>query len=63
LTAVNGRGLGWLNSGTEGTALQTDATTVGRWKKFTIVWVNQPDGRFALKTANNHFVTAVNGRL
>jgi hypothetical protein len=61
LTAVKGGGLGGPNSGPGESALYTNSTNAGLWETFTIVWVNKAQCKFALKTANNNFVTAVNG--
>jgi hypothetical protein len=61
LTAVNGGGLGDPFSAPDGVALTTGAARAGRFERFTIVWVDQAAGKFALKTFNNYFVTAVNG--
>ena len=61
VTAVNGGGLGGPDSGPGEVALHTDATKAGPWEMFTIVWVNRAQCKFALKTSNNNFVTAVNG--
>ena len=61
LSAVNGGGLGDSNSASSGAALSTGATRVGPNETFTLVWVDEPKQRFALKTRDGHFVTAVNG--
>ena len=61
LTAVNGGGLGDPKSAPHGVALCTGATTAGRFETFTLVWVDESAKTFALKTYDNHFVTAVNG--
>ncbi|MGA7650870.1 MAG: PepSY domain-containing protein [Terracidiphilus sp.] len=61
LTAVNGGGLGEPDSAPEGVALCTGAKTAGPRETFTIVWVDKAAGTFALKTHDNHFVSAVQG--
>ncbi len=61
LTAVNGGGIGGPDSGPGQTALHTDATKIGAWEEFTLVWVNRNQCKFALNTSNNNFVTAING--
>ena len=61
LTAVNGGGLGGPNSGPGATALHTDARKIGPWERFTVVWVNKAERKFALKTVKSTYVTAVNG--
>lgn len=59
LTAVNGGGIGGPDSGSGATALHTDATLAGPWELFTLVVLDET--HFALKTADGHYVTAVNG--
>jgi hypothetical protein len=61
LTAAKGGGLGERNSAPEGVALCTGADAVGPFEEFTIVWIDQPAGIFALRTYDGHFVTAVHG--
>jgi hypothetical protein len=61
LTAAKGGGLGVPNLAADGVALCTGADAVGPFEEFTIVWVDQPNGIFALKTYDGHFVTAVDG--
>jgi len=61
LSAVNGGGLGDPKSAPHGVALCTGATTPGPFETFTLVWVDESAKTFALKTYDNHFVTAVNG--
>lgn len=59
VTVVNGGGLGGPNTGTNAVALHTDATKVGPWETFEIVWINPT--HFGIKTVNGNYVTAVNG--
>jgi hypothetical protein len=61
LSAVNGGGLGDPKSAPYGVALSTGAATAGPFETFTLVWVDELARTFALKTYDNHFVTAVNG--
>lgn len=61
LTAVDGGGLGDSHSAPHGVALTTGATTAGPFETFTLVWVDQATHRFALKTYDGHYVTAVKG--
>ena len=61
ITVVNEGGLGGPNNGPGAVALHTDATTVGPWERFTVEWLDSEQRRFALKTVNGNYVTAVNG--
>jgi hypothetical protein len=56
LTVVNDGGLTNASS-----SIQTFATTVGVTEQFTLQWLDRPNGKFALKTSNGSFVTAVGG--
>jgi hypothetical protein len=59
LTVVNGGGLGGPNAGPTASALHTDATKVGPWETFEIVWTDAT--HFGIRTSRGHYVTAVNG--
>jgi hypothetical protein len=59
LAAMQNGGIGGPDSGNGATALHTDATQASTWESFTLVIID--DTHFALKTANGHYVTAVNG--
>jgi hypothetical protein len=59
VTIVNGGGLGGPNVGPGSVALHTDAVKAKAWETFHVVWIDAT--RFALKTIDGHFVTAVNG--
>jgi hypothetical protein len=59
LSAVQGGGVGGPDSGKGLTALHTDASKASSWEFFTLVVLDAT--HFALKTADGHFVTAVNG--
>ncbi len=59
VTVVNGGGLGGANNGPGAVALHTDATKVGPWETFEIVWIDPT--HFGIKTVNGNFVTAING--
>src|SRR5271165_6364540 len=61
LTAVNGGGLGGQDAGPAAVALHTDATAVGPWETFTVVWLNSTYTQFALQSSGGNYVTAVNG--
>ena len=43
------------------TPIQTNATSVGANEKFTLQWINQGAGTFALCTPGGNFLTVVNG--
>jgi hypothetical protein len=59
LSAVNGGGIGGADSGSDATALRTDATSPGALGSFTLVVLD--DMHFALRTADGFYITAVNG--
>ncbi len=61
LTIVEGGGLGGPNSGPGSTALHTDASRAAEWETFKIEWLDATKTKFALKTKNGNYVTAVNG--
>ena len=61
LTAVDGGGLGGPDAGPTAVALHTDATAVGPWETFTVIWLNSTYTQFALQTSGGSYVTAVNG--
>ena len=61
LRAVNGGGLGDPQSAPHGVALTTGATSAGPFETFTLIWVDEAKRKFALKTHDGHYVTAVKG--
>lgn len=61
LTAVNGGGLGGPTTGPTAVPLHSDASLVGPWETFTVVWLNTTYTQFVLQTSDGHYVTAVNG--
>lgn len=61
ITAVNGGGLGGPDTGPAAVALHTDATVAGPWETFTVVWLNSTYTKFALRTSDGKYVTAVHG--
>jgi hypothetical protein len=58
LSATNGGGIGGPDNGPSVAALHTDARQAGPWEAFTLIVLD--DTHFALKTADGHYVTAVN---
>ena len=59
VTAVNGGGMGdppYMLS-----PIHTNARLIGPWEQFRIYWIDPLRQRFALQTANGHYVTMVNG--
>jgi hypothetical protein len=61
LTAVNGGGLGGLESAPDVVPLHTDASVAGKLGTFKVVWLDSAYTKFALQTPSGNYVTAVNG--
>lgn len=62
VTAVNGGGVGGPNNSK--CPFHTDLRSnerPGTWETFTLVYVDEPAGKVALRTENGNYVTAVNG--
>jgi len=58
LTAVNGGGVGGPNTGSNSSAVHTDAKSIGSWETLTCAF-SGPNVTF--QTQDGHFITAVNG--
>ena len=59
LTFVDAGGMGDSPAGS--TPVHTDRTEAGDWEKFTVLWLDPDHTRFALRTHDGHYLTAVNG--
>jgi hypothetical protein len=57
VTAVNGGGIGGPNDKTS--PIHTDATRRGGWE--TLIFEQQTDGTYAIRTTTGYYLTAVNG--
>ncbi len=56
VTAMSGGGLDPPN-----VAIITSSQTIGANELFTLIWIDKPLGKFALRTAGGQYVTAVGG--